>query len=381
MFICNFRSAAVERQCMSESLQMLLEQQAVDLPLRPSVGQAASAVELQIYDDLAAAEDTWRRFEETADCTVFQTFNWLAAWQRHVGERCNVAPAIVVGRHGRSGEPLFLLPLGVWPGLVRQLSWLGSDLCDYNAPLLATGFSVSAEAADFAALWSEACNTLQQRPRHRHDLIVLDKMPEVVEAQVNPMLMLGGALNPSGAHFATLSEDWDQFYRAKCSRATQHGDRAKRRRLGQFGEVKLVTPQQPGELSTTLETLFAQKAKAFARMGIPDIFRRAGYREFFIDMAVNPATRGMVHVSRLDVGGIPGAINFGLIFRGTCYHLVAGYDDGELSRFGPGAAHLRELLCHAIEVGCRRFDFTIGDEPYKARWSERRSTSTIIPKR
>src|SRR5215831_7536141 len=202
---------------------------------------------------------------------------------------------------------------------------------------MATGFSVSAEAADFPALWSEACNTLQQRPRHRHDLIVLDKMPEIVEGQVNPMLMLGGALNPSGAHFATLSEDWDQFYQAKCSRATRHGDRAKRRRLGQFGEVKLVTPEEPGDLSRTLETLFAHKTKAFARMGIPDIFRRAGYREFFIDMAVNPATRGMVHVSRLDVGGIPAAINFGLIFRSTYYHLVAGYDDGELSRFGPGA--------------------------------------------
>ena len=288
-----------------------------------------------------------------------------------MGERCNVAPAIVVGRHGRSGEPLFLLPLGVWPGLVRQLSWLGSDLCDYNAPLLAAGFSDSAAAGDFPALWGEACKILQQRPHHRHDLIVLDKMPEILEAQVNPMLMLGGALNPSGAHFATLSEDWDQFYQAKCSRATRHGDRAKRRRLGQFGEVKLVTPRQPGELSTTLETLFAQKAKAFARMGIPDIFSRAGYREFFIDMAVNPATRGMVHISRLDVGGIPAAINFGLIFRSTYYHLVAGYDDGEVSRFGPGAAHLRELLRHAIDVGCRRFDFTIGDEPYKARWSDK----------
>jgi CelD/BcsL family acetyltransferase involved in cellulose biosynthesis len=254
--------------------------------------------------------------------------------------------------------------------LVRQLAWLGSDLCDYNAPLLAAGFSDSAAARDFPALWGEARKMLQQRPRHRHDLIVLAKMPESFGAQVNPMLTLGGALNPNGAHFATLSEDWDQFYQGRCSRGTRHGDRAKLRRLGQYGEVKLIAPQQAGELSRTLEALFAQKAKAFARMGIPDIFRRAGYREFFLDMAINPATRGMVHVSRLDVGGVPAAINFGLIFRGTYYHLVASYDDGELSRFGPGAAHLRELLRHAIEVGCHRFDFTIEDEPYKVRWSD-----------
>src|SRR5262249_16496698 len=95
------------------------------------------------------------------------------------------------------------------------------------------------------------------------------------------------------------------------------------------------------------------------------------YREFFLDLALNPATRGMVHVSRLDVGAVPAAINFGLVFRRTYYHLVAGYDDGEVSRFGPGAAHLREFPRYALEAGCHRFDFTIGDEPCKARWSDK----------
>ena len=75
---------------MSESLQMLLEEQAIDRPLRLSAGRTASAVELAIYDDLAAVEDTWRRFEAIADCTVFQTFDWLAAWQRHIGQRHNM---------------------------------------------------------------------------------------------------------------------------------------------------------------------------------------------------------------------------------------------------------------------------------------------------
>ena len=50
--------------------------------------------------------------------------------------------------------------------------------------------------------------------------------------------------------------------------------------------------------------------------------------------------------------------------------MLASYDDGEVSRFGPGAAHLRELLRYAIGRGCTRFDFTIGDEPYKRDWCE-----------
>ena len=50
--------------------------------------------------------------------------------------------------------------------------------------------------------------------------------------------------------------------------------------------------------------------------------------------------------------------------------MIASYDDGDVSRFGPGAAHLRDLLSHALARGCRRFDFTIGDERYKLEWSD-----------
>jgi CelD/BcsL family acetyltransferase involved in cellulose biosynthesis len=77
-----------------------------------------------------------------------------------------------------------------------------------------------------------------------------------------------------------------------------------------------------------------------------------------------------VHLSRLDVGTTWAALNLGLTFRDCYFHILASYDDGETSRFGPGAAHLRELLRYAIGRGCKRFDFTIGDEPYKRDWCD-----------
>jgi CelD/BcsL family acetyltransferase involved in cellulose biosynthesis len=45
-----------------------------------------------------------------------------------------------------------------------------------------------------------------------------------------------------------------------------------------------------------------------------------------------------------------------------------------MSRFGPGTAHLHELLRNAIEQGFRVFDFTIGDETYKRDWAETKLT-------
>jgi CelD/BcsL family acetyltransferase involved in cellulose biosynthesis len=50
--------------------------------------------------------------------------------------------------------------------------------------------------------------------------------------------------------------------------------------------------------------------------------------------------------------------------------LLASYDDGEVSRFGPGAAHLHDLMQYAIGRHCKVFDFTIGDEGYKRDWCD-----------
>jgi CelD/BcsL family acetyltransferase involved in cellulose biosynthesis len=265
---------------------------------------------------------------------------------------------------------LFLIPLAVGPGLIRRLTWLGYELCDYNAPLLAPDFPDQVAPAEFDGTWASICRLLQQRPQHCHDLVELTKMPERVGSQANPFARCDVRLNPSGAHFMPLQGTWDEFYHTKRSSATRRRDRTKRKRLGEFGEVRFVTPAARDDIARTLETLIEQKSKAFARMGVANIFAPPGHREFFFDLATNPRSRHLVHVSRLEVGPTWAATNLGLIFGGSYYHVLASYNDGDLARFGPGAAHLRDLLGYAIERGLRCFDFTIGDEPYKLEWSE-----------
>jgi CelD/BcsL family acetyltransferase involved in cellulose biosynthesis len=129
----------------------------------------------------------------------------------------------------------------------------------------------------------------------------------------------------------------------------------------------------PSRGPSALETwaiLFDKKTAPSARHGINNLFARPGYLEFYRDVAGNPATRDFVHISRLDVGEEIAATNLGLVFAGSYYHVLASYTDGDLSRWGPGAAHLNDLLRYAIERGLKVFDFTIGDERYKRDWCD-----------
>ncbi len=148
-----------------------------DTPARSAPSVSPGDIRFAIHEDLAEIEGAWRAFEQRADCTVFQSFDWLATWQRHVGARGGTQPAIVVGRD-LAGDTVFLLPLGLQSrGFVRELTWLGSDLCDYNGPMLAADFPARMSGDQFLALWDAITQSLQANPRLRHDVISLTKMP------------------------------------------------------------------------------------------------------------------------------------------------------------------------------------------------------------
>src|SRR3712207_4308509 len=63
-------------------------------------------ISLRIHANLDEVEQEWRGFEAHADCTAFQTCAWLSNWQRHIGERRGVVPAIVFGNDAQ-GRLLF----------------------------------------------------------------------------------------------------------------------------------------------------------------------------------------------------------------------------------------------------------------------------------
>jgi CelD/BcsL family acetyltransferase involved in cellulose biosynthesis len=340
----------------------------------PTASGNAARLDLSIGRDLAGIETEWRAFEAEADCTAFQTFEWLSAWMRNIAPHERVTPAIVVGRTAER-RILFMMPLAVEEAsLTRRLAWLGSDLCDYNGPLLARDFGRHVGEAGFPGLWRDILDRLRADAKLRPDIVILEKMPETIGSQANPFMALPVAANPSGAYLAHLSGTWDEFYAARRSSATRRRDRTKRKRLAALGEVRFTTPDTLPAIGDSLSTLFVQKARSFAKMGVADIFRRPGWAEFYREVAARSANRGLVHVSRLEVGDDPAAVNLGLVFKNRYHHILASYDDGEVSRYGPGAAHLHDLMGYAIEHGCEAFDFTIGDEGYKRDWSDTRIT-------
>jgi CelD/BcsL family acetyltransferase involved in cellulose biosynthesis len=333
-------------------------------------GTVPAKIEIEIFTDQGAAAAGWKDFERQADHTPFQSFGWLEKWQRHIGQREGAVPVIVFGR-AEDGDMLFILPLAIEKGsALRRLTWLGVQLGDYNAPLLAARFADCPAAKSFPAVWAAIVALLRTDTRLRFDLVDLPKMPDTVGAQSNPLLGLPNMPNRNGAYIATLGDDWDSYYAATRSASTRKTARRKLKQLEAHGTIRFVGQLDLHSAEQTVATLIQQKSEVFARMGIENIFLRPGYPEFYTALVADPELSGLVHVARLDVGEAVGATSVALQLRGRYYVILSSYHGGEISRFGPGTAHLHELMRYAIEHGFRQFDFTIGDESYKLDWAD-----------
>ena len=338
---------------------------------RPMQGASASGIGVQLFTDLAAAERVWRSFEPRADSTVFQSFDWLCEWHNHIDPHANARPVIVVGSD-HDGQVLIILPLAIESGrFMRRLTWLGSDLCDYNAPLLAPDFNQRVTVERFRQLWREIVVSIGAQPQFSFDMVDMDGMPEAVGGQRNPMLALPVLPRTYGAHATSLGGDWDAFYASRRSSVRRSAERRQYRRLADRGEVRFVEVRDRSDIESTMAVLIEQKRASYERMGVEDLFERSGYRDFYRAVALNANLREVVHLSRLDVGATHAAVGLGLQYKDRFYVVMTSYQNGELARYGPGRAHLRHMLRHAIERKMKTFDFTIGDEAYKSDWCDR----------
>src|SRR5262245_30188932 len=249
---------------MAQPLQALRKTWAeADEVRAPAAGAAVTPsraiLRVALYEDLAAIAMEWRTFQQRAHGTVFQTFEWLSTWQRHIGARRGTVPVVALAYDG-AGETLFMLPLAIErSGFGRRLTWLGADLCDYNAPLLAADFSDRVTPVQFRRLWNDVVHRLRTHPNLHYDFVDLDRMPEMVGPQKNPMLQLGVTPHSNRAYLVKLEDSWDKLY-ARRSSATRRHDRSKRKKLAEHGEVRFVSGEHPADIALTLDTLMVQKA-------------------------------------------------------------------------------------------------------------------------
>jgi CelD/BcsL family acetyltransferase involved in cellulose biosynthesis len=314
-------------------------------------------------------------FAAAAEPSPFVSWEWIAAWQRWLGQ--GRTPRVFCARAG--GRLVGLLPLGEaqhWgalPSQVRVLSLLGERLVggDYLDVLAAAGWERASASAIFEHLARD----------ESFDVLDLDGLAG--DSPSLPMIawrlgvdsrftvtVLPGQLCP----FVAIEGAWDDVL--KRSRRP-HQFKRRFRELESHPGFQARSATTPEEVGPALERLFGLHAKRWAGQGGSDAMGRPEVRDFHRDAVGRLARAGMARIEELWIEGACRASYYGMQV-GTRYYLYQTGYDPEWARRSVAFIRLGLSIQAAVERGLASYDFLRGNETYKFDWANRtRNTVTV----
>ncbi len=314
---------------------------------------------------LAGLTDEWRFLAEVCPfATVFQSYEWNAAWWRHYGRRPGRRLHLLCFREAAQGRLVGLAPLmtSFWYGTpLRRLSFLGTGASDYLDIIAAPGYETAVITAFYAALGQGSGWQIADLQQLRHGGLLRAYPP--TEDGALTIFETDGEPCP----YLVLPEDWDALTRqfGKKTRANiGYYDRG----LRKIYEVDVVAVTQPEELDDEMARLFDLHQRRWNQRWLPGVFGSKGVQNFHRDAARSLLESGMLRLFCLRLDGVTQASLYCFAFGDRVCYYQGGFEP-TLAKWSLGTVLTSHALQSAIGEGRAVFDFLRGDEPYKAKWT------------
>jgi CelD/BcsL family acetyltransferase involved in cellulose biosynthesis len=327
----------------------------------------AGEVSVELHRAFVSVRSEWLALEQRAAGHPYQQWRWLHHWYEQIGVQGKVQPAIILVRD-EGGRVQMLLPL-VQQGRrgrlgLSRLHFMGAPVSDYQAPLVDACFAARLEGGSIARLLDAVLGLT------RADYLVLTHVPPWLGATPNPLGAIAQHPFSEDAHGARLGSQWASYFQQRRSAPTRRRLKEKENALARIGPVVFAEVREPQERTQLVHRLTQGKASQLASTAGPfNTMARSDVQCFFAALAGDPQAEG-VHAFQLTAGDMLVAAAFGMMRSGSFYYEVTVYPEPSLKRHSPGSLLLLKMLQWAIEHGCTRFDFTVGDDAYKAEWCD-----------
>jgi CelD/BcsL family acetyltransferase involved in cellulose biosynthesis len=296
--------------------------------------------------------------------TIFQTYEWFDAWWQIMGDGRELFFLVV-----RDGDAI----CGFAP-LTRRRSEYGWRLLEFAG----TG---NADYQDFILprdkprQLAAICQFLRAH-RFRWERLAFTNVPShssthaqlCAAAAVTGLTLIDELQVPCPT---LLFEPDDKTARSLIEKYSL------RRPLNWFrkhGEVGFRHVTSVEEIARLLPTFFDQHRRRWATVGKPSLFADARQVRFYELLAQRLHARGWLQFSIVEFNGEPIACHFGFDYCGC----VTWYKPSFETRFAdhsPGLLLTQQLIEDGLKRSRRELDFTIGDEPFKERFSSHRRSN------
>jgi len=326
----------------------------------PAWSKSSRIAGVDIIHDLAAAEPIWRGFESPRhSCTPYQRFDFLAAWQRQVGERERLHPFIVVARDSES-RPLLLLPLATRDVLgARYASFMGGKHATFNMALYDGDFAANATRADLEAVVAALSR------QSRTDVLALHQQPLQWRGLPNPMALLPHQSSANDCPLLTMEPEAPLA--TLISNSFRRRLKGKERKLQPLSGYRYHLAAADADVARLLDWFFRVKPLRMAEQKLPNVFAEPGVEAFIRSACMTPLASGGraidIHALECDdeviaiFAGVADGHRFSMMFN--TYTMSAN------AKYSPGLILMRDIIDYHAGQNYRAFDLGIGSDEYK----------------
>jgi CelD/BcsL family acetyltransferase involved in cellulose biosynthesis len=239
----------------------------------PAWSRTSRIASVDIVHDLGEAEAVWRGLEaERQFSTPYQRFDFLAPWQRQVGERDNLLPFIVVA-YDAERRPLVLLPLALSHKRgVRSACFMGGKHATFNMALSDSEFAAAAIAADLDALISgirQWCSA---------DVLALTQQPLRWRDLPNPMALLPSQASATDCPLLTMVPG--AVPATLISNSFRRRLKGKERKLQRLPGYRYHVAASEADVQRLLDWFLSIKPLRMAEQKLPNVFAEPGFEDF-----------------------------------------------------------------------------------------------------
>ncbi|MGN6460601.1 MAG: GNAT family N-acetyltransferase [Pseudolabrys sp.] len=315
---------------------------------------------LEIHHDLGSVEALWRRLEVHPDTllTPYQRYDFLTAWQRHVGQRNGIEPLIAVGIDAED-DPVCLLPFGRrHVAATRQAEFLGGKHANFNMAIWRRDYGANATAAEIEALLAPLGDVV--------DALILLNQPESWNGLRNPLLLLPHSVSADPAYKGALMGDFEALLAARMTTSKRKKLRNRERALAQYGTVTFRRAETAEDAQCILDAFHDQKAQRMRELGVSNVFAEPGVADFIAEAAaIAPGRAPVIEVYALSTNDEIVATSAGVVAGGRFSTMFNSITRTATAQASPGQILLNRLVQGICARGLHTFDLGVGEAQYK----------------
>ena len=313
--------------------------------------------ELKIFNEINnELTEHWLRITSGSNSTVFQSYEWCAEWCRCMKDYLkDTLPFIIVVFF--KNEPVALAPFQIQKNwLYSRVDFLGAGLNDYNNILFSQ--TLVEDPTVLTNIFRRIVEELS-----KFDLIFFGNVPEYAQNCKNYLVHLPNFKQTIYAlRVNALDRDLTEFVPKKVRKQNTRA----LKKLYELKELKLNENVINYNRDVVISHIIRQKSRQYVRTGAIDIFKSKMIRAFIRKIALN---ENLSVVSSIHVDGKIIAAHLGFQKDDYFYYYMPVTERQEYSKYSLGNILLQYLMKRGSEIGINFFDFTIGEESYKARWA------------